>query len=225
MKQLYDDLWISTNEVSHNKDEPQLMMHGFFLQHLRGNILISCVEDIGDHHAIAERGGIIRHYLTHWHEAGPATRQLQQRFSNALYCHIYALGHVSHYAEPDATFNCAQVHCGSFHVVPTPGHTPGSTSYLYASPYGKTYLFVGDTVTLSHNRWVTVRTAESNKRALQQTLNFYRALRPDVVLMSTTVGHQGWQEVEVQQWLALLDEAENNTVDLCSPRRRTTAFD
>lgn len=215
MKQLYEDLWISTPEVTANKEEPELMMHGFLLHHLRGNILISRVENPDDHNAIADRGGIIRHYLTHWHEAGPATRQLQQRFNSALYCHARALGHVSRYAEADATFNAAEVHCGSFHVVPTPGHTPGSTSYLYASPYGKTYLFVGDSVTLAHDRWVTVRAAESNDRQLRQTLEFYRALRPDVVLMSTTVGHLPWQEVGGRQWLALLDEAENNPLDLC----------
>ncbi|CCP02989.1 hypothetical protein BN439_1929 [Erwinia amylovora Ea644] len=215
MKQLYEDLWISTPEITLNKHEPDLMMHGFLLQHLRGNILISRVENPVDHDFIAERGGIIRHYLTHWHEAGPATHQLQCRFNSALYCHVRAIGHVSRYAEADATFNSAEVHCGSFHVVPTPGHTPGSSSYLYASPYGKTYLFVGDTVTLSHQRWVTVRAAESNTRALRQTLKFYRALRPDVVLMSTTVGRQGWHEVDLRQWLALLDDAENNPIDLC----------
>ncbi|CCG87031.1 MBL fold metallo-hydrolase [Erwinia piriflorinigrans] len=218
MKQLYEDLWICTPEATVNKIEPELMMHGFLLQHLRGNILISRVENPLDHDAIADRGGIIRHYLTHWHEAGPATRQIQQRFNSALYCHARALGHVSRYAEADATFTTAEVHCGSFHVVPTPGHTPGSSSFLYASPYGKTYLFVGDTVTLSHHRWVTVRAAESNEHDLHQTLNFYRALRPDVILMSSTVGHQGWQEVDLRKWLALLDEAENNPWDLCLGR-------
>jgi len=215
MKQLYEDLWVSTPEFPASDDEPVLMMHGFLLQHVRGNLLISRVEHPEDHQVIADQGGIIRHYLTHWHEASPGTRRLQQRFNNsALYCHARALGQVSHFAEADATFNAAEVHCGSFHVVPTPGHTPGSTSYLYASPHGKTYLFVGDTVTLSHDRWVTVLVDESNESELRQTLEFYRALRPDVVLMGTTAGHLAWKEVDVRQWLALLDEAENNVLDL-----------
>lgn len=214
MKQLYEDLWISTPEYPASNEPSALMMHGFLLKHIRGNLLISRVEHPEDHQVIADQGGIIRHYLTHWHEASPATRWLQQRFNSALYCHARALGHVSHFAEADATFNAAEVHCGSFHVVPTPGHTPGSTSYLYASPYGKTYLFVGDTVTLSHGRWVTVLVDESNETELQHTLAFYRALRPDVVLMGTTAGHLAWQEVDVRQWLALLDEAENHVLDL-----------
>lgn len=72
MKQLYEDLWISTPEFPAGEEEPELMMHGFLLQHLRGNLLISRVENPEDHQVIADRGGIIRHYLTHWHEAGPA---------------------------------------------------------------------------------------------------------------------------------------------------------
>lgn len=222
MKQLYEDLWVSTPEFPASEDEPVHVMHGFLLQHLRGNLLISRVSSAEDQQAIADRGGLIRHYLTHCHEACPATRTLQQRFNSALYCHARALGQVSHFAEADATFHTAEVHCGSFHVVPTPGHTPGSTSYLYASPYGKTYLFVGDTVTLHRGRWVTVLVEESNENDLRQTLEFYRALRPDVILMGTTLGHQAWQEVDVRQWLALLDEAENNVLDLRHSAQHTS---
>lgn len=214
MKQLYDDLWISTPEFPADNPEPQQMMHGFLLQHPRGNLLISRVESLDDHDVIAGLGGIIRHYFTHWHEAGPGARLLQQRFNSALYCHTRALGAISPFVEADDTFNQAEVHCGSFHVVPTPGHTPGSTSYLYASPFGKTYLFVGDTITLHHDRWVTVLVPESNEAELKQTLEFYRALRPDVVLMGTTTGHLSWQEVDVREWLALLDEAESTPLDL-----------
>lgn len=214
MKQLYEDLWISTPEFAPDKHDPERMMHGFLLAHLRGNLLISSVENPDDHQAIHDLGGIIRHYLTHWHEAGPGTRILQQRFNSALYCHTRALGPVSPFAEADDTFNHAELHCGSFHVVPTPGHTPGSSSYLYASPFGKTYLFVGDTISLCHDRWVTVLVPESNEADLKKTLEFYRALRPDVVLMGTTTGHLSWQEVTMREWLALLDEAENSPLDL-----------
>lgn len=217
MMQLYEDLWLSSPELPAEDTETAQIRHGFLLRHLRGNILISRVEHPGDHQAIDDLGGMIRHYLTHWHEAGPALNQLQQRFNSALYCHNKALGAVSLFAEPDDTFTQAEVHCGSLHVVPTPGHTPGSTSYLYASPYGKTYLFVGDTITLHHDRWVTARVEDSNEADLRQTLEFYRALRPDVVLMSSASGHLCWQEVDLPQWLALLDEAENSPLDLRQP--------
>lgn len=214
MKQLYEDLWVSTPEFPASEHEPELMMHGFLLQLTRGNLLISRVENLNDHQAIEDLGGIIRHYLTHSHEAGPGARLLQTRFNAALYCHNKALGAISPYVEADDTFNQAELHCGSFHVVPTPGHTPGSTSYLYASPFGKTYLFVGDTITMSHDRWVTVLVPESNEADLKKSIEFYRALRPDVVLMGTTAGHLSWQEVTMREWLALLDEAESSPLDL-----------
>ncbi|OON41464.1 hypothetical protein BTJ39_05770 [Izhakiella australiensis] len=215
MMQLYEDLWVSIpQELTEGAVTPPLMMHGFLLKHARGNILISRMENPIDHQAIEEAGGIFRHYLTHWHEAGPALPLLQQRFNAALYCHNKALGAVTHFAEPDDTFSQAEVHCGSFHVVPTPGHTPGSTSYLYASPNGKTYLFVGDTLTLYDGRWVTMLGEDSNEADLHQSLDFYRALRPDVLLLSTTSGDVPWQEVDLPRWLAILDEAENSPLDL-----------
>lgn len=215
MKQLYEDLWVSSPELTANQSEPQMMMHGFLLQHLRGNLLISSAENLSDYQDIEGLGGVIRHYLTHWHEAGSAARLLQSRFNSALYCHNRALGAISPWVEADDTFNQAEVHCGSFHIVPTPGHTPGSTSYLYASPHGKIYLFVGDTIMLSHQGWVTVRVAESNEADMKNSIEFYRALRPDVVLMGTTTGNQAaWQEVTIRQWLSLLDEAENSSLDL-----------
>nr|MBA2814548.1 Metallo-beta-lactamase superfamily protein [Candidatus Pantoea persica] len=49
---------------------------------------------------------------------------------------------------------------------------------------------------------------ESNPHKLRQSLEFYRTLRPDVVLMSTTRGHLSWVRVTLQSWLAAIDEAE-----------------
>ncbi|QKJ86826.1 hypothetical protein PMPD1_1876 [Paramixta manurensis] len=213
MKALYDDLWISTPEFIEETPDQQRMMHGFMLRHPRGNLVISRLGHPQDLEALAELGGVMRHYLTHWHEASPIGLTLQQRFNSALYCHTRALGPVSRVLEPDATFNFAEQHFGDFDVLPSPGHTPGSTSFLYRSPYGKTYLFVGATLTRAHGRWATVRSEESNQADLAQTLSHYRTLRPDVVLMSHTWGHLSWQEVTLEQWLAAIDDAEQFTLD------------
>lgn len=214
MKPLYDDLWISTPEFPVEEAVNDLMMHGFMLRHPRGNLLIGRVEHPLDHEALADEGGVIRHYLTHWHEAAPGARAIQQRFSSALYCHSRSLGPVSRVLEPDDTFTQQETHFGDFHLLPTPGHTPGSSSFLYASPLGRTYLFVGDTLTRDHHRWITVLVPESNPHELQQSLEFYRTLRPDVVLLSTTRGHLSWVEVTLQSWLAAIDEAEQQPLDM-----------
>ena len=55
---------------------------------------------------------------------------------------------------------------------------------------------------------------DSNPAELSQTLEFYRSLRPDVVLMSTTRGHLSWKKVTLQSWLAAIDEAEQHPLDL-----------
>ena len=214
MKPLFDDLWISTPEFPVEKTVNDLMMHGFMLRHPRGNLLIGRVEHPLDHEVLADAGGVIRHYLTHWHEAAPGALALQQRFSSALYCHSRSLGPVSRIIEPDDTFSHADTHFGDFHLLPTPGHTPGSSSYLYHSPLGHSYLFVGDTLTRDHDRWITVLVPESNPHELRQSLEFYRTLRPDVVLMSTTRGHLSWMRVTLQSWLAAIDEAEQQPLDM-----------
>lgn len=214
MKPLYDDLWISTPEFPVEDAVNDLMMHGFMLRHPRGNLLIGRVENPLDHEVIADSGGVIRHYLTHWHESAPGAAVIQQRFSSALYCHSRSLGAISRFAEPDDTFSQHETHFGDFQLLSTPGHTPGSCSYLYTSPLGLTYLFVGDTVTRSHDRWITVLVPDSNPAELSQTLEFYRSLRPDVVLMSTTRGHLSWKKVTLQSWLAAIDEAEQHPLDL-----------
>jgi len=214
MKPLYEDLWISTPEFPTAEQQPELMMHGFMLRHPRGNLLISRVEHPQDHNTLADLGGVMRHYLTHWHEAAPGAVAIQQRFNNALYCHARALGPVSRVVEPDATFSALESHFGDFHILPSPGHTPGSCSYFYHSPYGKRYFFVGDTLTQDKNGWRTLIVAESNLLDLHTTLAQYRLLQPDVVLMSSTRGHLSWHEVNEEQWQQAIDEAQRSPLDL-----------
>ncbi|MBP2171046.1 glyoxylase-like metal-dependent hydrolase (beta-lactamase superfamily II) [Erwinia toletana] len=214
MKPLYEDLWISTPEFPAAETEPELMMHGFMLKHPRGNLLIARVEHPEDHQALADLGGVMRHYLTHWHEAAPGALAIQQRFNSALYCHTRALGPVSLVLEPDATLNTMESHFGDFHILPSPGHTPGCCSFFYHSPYGRSYLFVGDTLTQDKGRWITVTVADSNAADLQQTLAHYRTLQPDVVLMSTTRGHLSWQEVTREQWQDAINQAEQSPLDM-----------
>ena len=78
MKPLYDDLWISTPEFPVEDAVNDLMMHGFMLRHPRGNLLIGRVENPLDHEVIADSGGVIRHYLTHWHESAPGAAVIQR---------------------------------------------------------------------------------------------------------------------------------------------------
>lgn len=214
MKPLYDDLWISTPEFPVEDTVNDLMMHGFMLRHPRGNLLIGRVENPLDQEVMADAGGVIRHYFTHWHEVADGAKRIQQRFDSALYCHSRSLGPISRVVEPDATFTRQETHFGDFHLFPTPGHTPGSSSFLYASPLGHTYLFVGDTLTRAHDRWITVLVPDSNPAELKQSLEFYRTLRPDVILMTTTRGHLSWMKVTLQGWLAAIDEGEQQPLDL-----------
>jgi hydroxyacylglutathione hydrolase len=117
-------------------------MCAYLLARETGNVLFCRSEHHADHRHIQELGGI-----THqWHEAAPGLARIKQMFGSKLVCHRLAEERVSKFSSVDITFETREVHLGDIEVIPTPGHTPGSTCVRIKSPLGKTYLFAGDTL-------------------------------------------------------------------------------
>jgi hydroxyacylglutathione hydrolase len=71
-------------------------------------------------------------------------------------------------------------------VVPTPGHSPGSTSYLVHGANGQAYLFTGDTIMLgADGNWVAGHIPPvSEPASLAASLRLLGTLRPDLVISS-----------------------------------------
>ncbi len=212
MKQIFDDLWQTKLEIPFGS----VHSHAFFLQREEGNALIYNTGHAGEIDRIAALGGIDYQYLSHRHEAGDSLRRIRDRFGSKLCCHAEEKPAVLPSCEVDVAFSGdVEQHLG-LEVLHTPGHTNGSVSFLYRSPYGRTYLFTGDTLFRSKTGWETlvISSDGGSREALLESLETYRALSPDVVLWSASnSGDLSYVEPAGVEWKAIIDGAVERTTN------------
>ena len=80
-----------------------------------------------------------------------------------------------------ATFTRRHTLDDDFEVIPTPGHTPGATAYLWDSG-GHRFLFTGDTLFLGDGEWVAAVLDSSDREAYLDSLELIRELDFDVLV-------------------------------------------
>jgi glyoxylase-like metal-dependent hydrolase (beta-lactamase superfamily II) len=68
-----------------------------------------------------------------------------------------------------------------FEVIPTPGHTPGATAYLWDTG-SRRVLFTGDTIMLRDGEWVAAVLDSSDRGAYLESLALIRELDFDVLV-------------------------------------------
>ncbi|WP_413783718.1 MBL fold metallo-hydrolase [Mycolicibacterium peregrinum] len=95
-------------------------------------------------------------------------------------------------------------------VIPTPGHTPGSTSYLVEGAQGR-YLFTGDTMFVAGDgRWSTfVIPGVGDTAAMADSLDLLANLRPDVVI-SSAFGARAVTVLDEGAWPACVEQARRS---------------
>lgn len=206
MRQIYPDLWQSNTE-NPIPGAPQVNTHAYLLTRSDGNILFYATSQRQEHDGIAELGGITRQYLSHKDEIGPHLEVIRSRFGSKLVCHEAEEADVAAAARVDMTFDRREVHLGTIEVIPTPGHTPGSACYLVRSPFGKAYLFTGDTIFLNNGAWETLVFNEADRGDLKESLALLSELDPDVVLSSASVGAPAFKEMRPGEWRRSIGQA------------------
>jgi glyoxylase-like metal-dependent hydrolase (beta-lactamase superfamily II) len=85
--------------------------------------------------------------LSHKHEESPALARIADRFGSQLHAPAAEAVQIGQYTHIDVPLSGRHVESNGVEVIPTPGHTPGSTCYLVTGAEGETYLFAGDTTT------------------------------------------------------------------------------
>jgi hydroxyacylglutathione hydrolase len=205
MKQIFPDLWQTEPEHPF----PGGTTRAYLLLREDGNVLFYNSSHRGDHAQMAELGGVARQYLSHKDEVGPSLARIREQFGNGLCCHRDEAETVRKVCPVDITFHERETHLGNIEVIPTPGHTVGSTCFLVASPGGRSYLFTGDTLFVGsdgawHNGYLA---GMSDKATLRESLLLLRGLEPDVVLSSASTGEEPFRAVTPQSWRAGIDEA------------------
>jgi hypothetical protein len=162
---------------------PSLDIRAFTLQRPQGDIAV--------YSAPAMSTDVGRWYLNHRHEAMflPAEQPRAPLFV--------------HEADPvagaRATFSRRHGLDDDFEVIPTPGHTPGATAFLWDSGEHR-MLFTGDTIYLDDGQWVAAVLDSSDRAAYLESLELIRELDFDVLVP--------WAATRGQPWFALTDRED-----------------
>ena len=155
-----------------------LRIRTFLLQRESGNVLLYSTTGLAsDAAAIADRGGIARHYLNHRHEAMFASEWV----TAPLLVHARERDSVARSYPVRATFSKRHTLDDDLEVIPTPGHTPGATAFLWDSGAHR-FLFTGDTIYLRDGEWVAAVLDSSDRDAYVESLELLRGLEFDVLV-------------------------------------------
>jgi glyoxylase-like metal-dependent hydrolase (beta-lactamase superfamily II) len=157
---------------------PSVDIRAFLLRRDRGNLLLYSTTAVeANAPAIKQLGGISRHYLNHGHEAMFASNWIDA----PLFVHEAERAAVSESYDIRGTFSKRHMLDTDFEVIPTPGHTPGATAYLWDNGEHR-LLLTGDTIYLDDGEWVAAVLASSNRAAYIESLELIRELDFDVLV-------------------------------------------
>lgn len=206
MKPLYPDLWQTAAEQPFGN---ALTTHAYLWTGTAGNVLFYGTGRALDLERMRQLGGIKAQYLSHRDEAGPSLAHIQQRFGARLCCHVLEAPAVRQFCPVDDAFAQRAVGPEHVEVIPTPGHTNGSTCFLVEGAQGRRYLFTGDTLMAKGDGWGTFIPAGEggNVDDLRRSLQLLRGLAPDVVLSSASTGPRPVRELAAGDWHVAIDQA------------------
>ena len=153
-----------------------LHVRAFLLERERGNILIYTNGAVAQGE-LAEHGAAARQYLNHWHEAMFAP----DRVVAPVFIHEDDRVEAAERLPVRATFSKRHRLDDDFEAIPIPGHTRGSTAYLWDSGEHR-FLFTGDSVYLSDGEWVAAVLDSSDRAAYVESLDLMSELEFDVLV-------------------------------------------
>ena len=159
--------------------------------HIRSFVLARDAGDVLIYDAPGAQAKASRQYLGHWHEAmfpGPA--------SGPVLVHAGDAAETASRVPVRATFSRRHRLGDDLEVIPMPGHTPGSTAFLWEHA-GRRILFTADSIYLHDGEWLGALLESSDKTAYLASLALLRDLDFDVLVP--------WAASAGQPWFALTD--------------------
>src|SRR5919197_41441 len=152
---------------------PQSRIRAFVLRRPHGDLLLYSAPQA---QAVDVRR-VTRQYLNHWHEATFPAPGL----SLPVFTHEAGRAHVEETMHVRATFSRRHMLDDDFEVIPTPGHTPDATAYLWDTGRHR-LLFTGDTIMLIGGEWKAAVLDSSDRAAYVESLKLLRELDFDVLV-------------------------------------------
>jgi len=200
------DLW----QTRMDSPFPGLTTHSYLWRGPSGNMLFYSPATDADFDAIAELGGVTAQYLSHLDEAGPNLARIAERFGSRLHAPAAELAEIGRHAHVDVPIGSRRhIDANGVDVIPTPGHSPGSTCYLVRGVDGENYLFTGDTMfPTGRGTWSTYLVpGRGDATEMRTSLAALRSVSPGLVISSAFGGDTAIEEVTNGRWTRCLDEA------------------
>jgi hypothetical protein len=155
---------------------PSLHIRAFVLQRSDGNVLVYSAPTV-DAGEFAAVDGIARAYLNHRHEAAFG----HDLPGVPLFVHQAEREVVAAKRTVRGAFSRRHMLDNDLEVIPTPGHTPGATAYLWDNGRHR-FLFTGDTIYLRDAEWVAAVLDSSDRASYMHSLELIRELDYDVLV-------------------------------------------
>lgn len=195
MKHVLTDL----HETRTDSPFPGLTTHAYLWT--GPNVLFYSIATDSEFDELAELGGVTDQYLSHRDEAGPMLKAIAQQFGSALHAPEEELSDITEHGHVDVPLSSRHTDDNGVEVIPTPGHSPGSTCYLVPGSEGR-YLFTGDTLIRNQegNWWAGYIEGISNAESMADSLHLLAELEPDVVISSAFQGDSAVHRIEPGLW-------------------------
>jgi hydroxyacylglutathione hydrolase len=206
LTQIRDDLY----QTRTDSPLPGLTTHAYLWRRPTRNVLFYSPATEADFDVIGELGGVGDQYLSHLDEAGPNLARIASRFGSRLHAPAAELETIEQHAHVDAPVDGRRhVDANDVEVIPTPGHSAGSSCYLVTGADGTKYLFTGDTMfPAGDGTWSTFLVpGRGDAGQLTASVELLRAECPDVVISSAFGGDTAIETVDARRWTEMLDQA------------------
>ena len=189
---------------------PGLTTHAYLWRRPAGNVLFYNPVGQADFGAIAELGGVSAQYLSHLDEAGPNLTRIAERFGRRLHAPAAELEAIGKHGRIDVALDAVRhVDSNDVEVLPTPGHSPGSTCYLVTGAGSERYLFTGDTIfPVGDGTWSTfVVPGRGDPADMRDSIKLLGSVAPDIVISSAFGGETAIETVDDARWSEIVDQA------------------
>ncbi|NNH70212.1 MBL fold metallo-hydrolase [Nocardia uniformis] len=202
MERVAPDLWVTETE----NPAPGLTTRAYLWTRPAGNVLFYNTTLTTEYDRMAELGGVADQYLSHQDEITSSLATIKERFGTRLHIHESEAPLVTSTGVDDPFTE--RHSADGIEVIPTPGHTPGSTCYLVTIS-GRRYLFTGDTIILGADGqwWAGYIEGYSDRDSLAAALDVLAELTPDAVVSSAFLGGSGVTELGDRPWPDCVAEA------------------
>jgi len=155
-----------------------VLLRSFVLQRPAGNVVIYNSPGIDEASGAIDRlGGASRLLVNHAHEAMYGNPGLDL----AVSVHERDRAEAARSMRVDSTFSDRHMIDDDLEVIPTPGHTPGTTSFLWNSGEHR-FLFTGDFIWIESGEWKAVVLSPALRDEYLASLAVIRDLDFDVLV-------------------------------------------